>query len=165
MRPASLFSRGSRGGICSGWSRASAAGDDVAEIAERSYAGEEVPDEDWARVFAAFGPHRPNDERKANTPKNLELNEFGMGVIRRTDIVDQLGRVDSPTLVGVGELDPVTPVAAAEEVVEALPRGIARFEIIDGGGHFTWMDAPDRFWPMIIEFIHTTARERIEAEP
>ena len=87
-----------------------------------------------------------------------------MDVVRRTDIVDQLGRVDSPTLVAAGELDPVTPVAAAEEIVRALPEGIARLEIIDGGGHFTWMDAPGRFWPMIIEFIQTTARERVEAQ-
>ena len=141
------------------------AGDDVARIAERSYAGEEVPDEEWDRVFAAFGPHRPKKEREAHTPKNLELNELGMDLIRGTDIVDQLGRIDSPTLVGVGELDPVTPVAAAEEIVEALPEGIAQLEIIEGGGHFTWMDAPDRFWPMIITFIHsTTAPERVEVE-
>jgi pimeloyl-ACP methyl ester carboxylesterase len=141
------------------------AGADVAEIAQRSYAGEEVPDEEWARVFAAFGPHRPKKEREAHTPKNVELNESGMDVVRRTDIVDQLGRVDSPTLVAVGELDPVTPVAAAEEIVGALPEGIAQLEIIDGGGHFTWMDAPDRFWPMIMEFIHSTAaRERVELD-
>lgn len=140
------------------------AGDAVAEIAGRSYAGEEVPDEEWARVFAAFGPHRPKKEREAHTPKNLELNEFGMDVVRRTDIVDQIGQVHSPTLVAVGELDPVTPVAAAEEIVGALPEGIAQLEIIEGGGHFTWMDAPDRFWPMIIEFIDSTAaRERVEA--
>src|SRR5438093_610731 len=35
------------------------AGDEVAEIAGRSYAGQEVPDQEWARVFAAFGPHVP----------------------------------------------------------------------------------------------------------
>jgi pimeloyl-ACP methyl ester carboxylesterase len=133
------------------------AGDDVAEIAERSYAGEEVSDEEWARVFAAFGPHRPQEEREAQTPKNLELNELGMDVIRGTDILDQLGRIDCPTLVAVGEDDPVTPVAAAEEIVEALPEGIARLEIIEGGGHFTWLDAPDRFWPMMSRFIHSTA--------
>jgi pimeloyl-ACP methyl ester carboxylesterase len=140
------------------------AGDDVAEIAARSYAGEEVSDEEWGRVFAAFGPHRPKKARKTSTPPNLELNEFGMDVVRRTDIVEQLGRVGSPTLVAVGELDPVTPVAAAEEIVGALPEAIARLEIIDGGGHFTWMDSPDRFWPLIIEFIHTTARERVEPQ-
>ena len=32
------------------------AGDDVAEIAARSYAGEEVSDQDAALVYAAFGP-------------------------------------------------------------------------------------------------------------
>lgn len=139
------------------------AGDSVAEIAGRSYAGDEVPDEEWARVFSAFGPQRPNEEREAHTPKNLELNEFGMEVVRRTDIVDQLGRIECPTLVTVGELDPVTPVAAAEEIVAALPEGLAQLEVIDGAGHFTWMDAPDRFWPMMIEFIHDTAtREPVE---
>ena len=140
------------------------AGDEVAEIAGRSYAGEAVPDEEWARVFAAFGPHLPDEERKAHTPQNLELNSHGMDLIRRLDIVDQLSQVDAPTLVSVGELDPVTPVAAAEEIVGALPEGIAQFEVIDGAGHFTWMDAPERYWPMIIEFIGAaTARERIEA--
>ena len=139
------------------------AGDEVAEIARRSYAGEEVPEEEWARVYAAFGPNLPDQERKARTPKNLELNSHGMELIRRLDIVDQLSRVDSPTLVSVGELDPVTPVAAAEEIVRALPEHVARLEVVDGAGHFTWMDAPDRFWSLIIEFVHsTTERERVE---
>jgi pimeloyl-ACP methyl ester carboxylesterase len=142
-----------------------AAGDEVAEIARRSYAGEEVPDEEWARVYAAFGPNLPDNERKARTPQNLELNWHGMELIRRLDIVDQLSRVDSPTLVSVGELDPVTPVAAAEEIVGALPEHVARLEVVEGAGHFTWMDAPDRFWSLIIEFVHsTTERERVEVQ-
>ena len=137
------------------------AGAEVAQIAARSYAGEEVPEEEWARVFAAFGPHRPKKQQRASTPPNLELNELGMDIVRRTDIVDQLGRVESPTLIAVGEEDPVTPVAAAEEIVGALPEGIAQLEIIEGGGHFTWMDAPDRFWPTIVEFIRTATRDRV----
>ncbi len=84
-------------------------------------------------------------EQGARPRKNLGLNSHGMELIRRLDIVDQLGRVDSPTLVLVGELDPVTPVGVAEEIVDALPEGIARLEIIDGGGHWAWKDAPDRF--------------------
>lgn len=140
------------------------AGDKVAEIARRSYAGEEVPDEEWARVFAAFGPNLPDKEREARTPKNLKLNSHGMELIRRLDIVDQLSGVDSPTLVSVGELDPVTPVAAAEEIVRALPEHLSKLEVIDGAGHFTWMDAPDRFWSLINEFIlSTTQREPIVA--
>jgi pimeloyl-ACP methyl ester carboxylesterase len=134
------------------------AGDAVAEMARRSYAGEPVPDEEWTRVFSAFGPRLPDQQREAHTPQNRELNARGMELMRRLDIVDQLSQVDSPTLVAVGELDPVTPVAAAEEIVGALPEGTARLEVIDGAGHFTWMDAPERFWPMIIEFIGSTNR-------
>ena len=140
------------------------AGDEVAEIAERAYAGESVPVDEWALVASAFGPHVPDEERKALAPKNLELNTYGMDLVRQLDIVDQLSRVDAPTLVSVGDLDPVTPVAAAEEIVGALPEGIAQLEIFEGAGHFTWMDAPDRYWPRMIEFIDgATGREPIEA--
>jgi pimeloyl-ACP methyl ester carboxylesterase len=38
---------------------------------------------------------------------------------RRFDVLDQLGRIDCPRLVCVGELDPVTPVDAAREIAEA----------------------------------------------
>jgi hypothetical protein len=82
------------------------AGDEVAEIARRSYRGDEVTDEEWARVYAAFGLRVPDEARRAGTPMNLELNSHGMELMRRLDIVDQLSRVGSPTLVSVGELDP-----------------------------------------------------------
>ena len=85
--------------------------------------------------------------------------------IRALDLVDQLGQVRSPVLVVVGEFDPVTPVAAAEEVVAALPAGRARLEVVPGAGHFTWLDAPDLVWggvpPLIrevTEVVHVRAR-------
>jgi proline iminopeptidase len=142
------------------------AGDEVAGIAARSFSGGKVTDEEGARVAAAFGPHVPDEEQRARPPQNLELNSSGMELTRRLDIVDQLGRVESPTLISVGELDPVTPVAAAEEVVGALPEGLAQLEVLDGAGHWAWKDAPDSFWPMIIEFIHSTiGREHVETPP
>lgn len=140
------------------------AGERVARIADRSYAGHKVPEADSARVFAAFGPHLPDEQREAHTPQNLPLNAHGMELIRHLDIVGQLRHVRSPTLVSVGELDPVTPVEAAEEIAAALPEGTARLEIVRGAGHFTWMDAPDRYWPVITEFIgHVGERDLIQA--
>jgi pimeloyl-ACP methyl ester carboxylesterase len=53
----------------------------------------------------------------------------------------------------VGELDPITPVAAAREVVDALPDGVGRLEVFEGAGHFMWRDAPDRYWPLLEEFV------------
>lgn len=129
------------------------AGDAAAEAAGRSHAGEPVPDEQRAPVFRAFGRHLPDEDREAHTPKNLALNTRGMELVRGLDILEQLRRVDVPTLVSGGELDPVTPVEAAEEVVAALPEGLARLEVIEGAGRFTWTDAPERYWPMLVEFI------------
>jgi proline iminopeptidase len=138
------------------------AGEEVAEIAGRSYRGEKVPPDEWTRVFAAFGRHKPKDEGR--TPKNLELNAHGMEAIRRLDIVDLLGAIESPTLVCAGALDPVTPLEASEEIVDALPHGLARLEVIDDAGHFTWLDAPDRFWPLIVDFVAGRARTSTSAD-
>ncbi len=130
------------------------AGDAVADLARRSYAGEDVTDAEWDQVYAAFGPHLPNQERRrATVPVNGELNERGMELIRALDMVDELVRVTSPTLVVVGELDPVTPVAAAEEVVASLPAGTARLEVVPNAGHFTWLDAPDRVFATYRRFL------------
>jgi pimeloyl-ACP methyl ester carboxylesterase len=79
----------------------------------------------------------------------------GMGLFRRFDAVAQLALVDRPTLVCVGELDPVTPVEAAREIHDGLPQGIGRLEVIEGAGHFPWKSVPDRFWPLLSEFVMT----------
>lgn len=129
------------------------AGEEVGELARRDYAGEELSEEDGERVYAAFGTHVPDERKRAASPQNLALNHWGMNVVRRTDILDQLGTISSPTLVCVGERDPVTPVGAAEEIVAALPAGLGRLEVIEGAGHFTWLDAPEAFWPVITDFV------------
>jgi pimeloyl-ACP methyl ester carboxylesterase len=58
-------------------------------------------------------------------------------------------------LVRVGVLDPITPVAAAQEIVDALPKGIATLGVVEGAGHFPWKDAPDRCWPLVTGFVTT----------
>lgn len=137
----------------------SAGGDEVAATAERVYGGdgESVTAEEWARCWRLFGPWVPGEEEKARTILNPELNAVGLELMRGFDVLDQLARIDCPTLVCVGELDPATPVAAAREIADALPAGSARLEVIEGAGHFPWKDAPDRYWPLLSEFVTTTA--------
>ena len=137
------------------------AGDDVAAIAERSYGGEDVPDDEWVRVYTAFGPQRPGDEAES-WPHNVQLNKHGMDVLRRLDIVAELAAVDAPTLVIVGELDPVTPIGAAEEVVAALPDGIGQLRVLEDSGHFSWKDVPEPFFGVVSDFVQSTVgRERV----
>jgi pimeloyl-ACP methyl ester carboxylesterase len=132
-----------------------AGGDEVAATAERVYGGDrrEVTDEQWARCWRLAGPWVTGEQERARTIMHRELNRPGLALMRGFDVLDQLGRVGCPTLVGVGELDPITPVAAARELAAALGEGTARLEVFAGAGHFTWKDVPDRYWPVLLEFV------------
>jgi pimeloyl-ACP methyl ester carboxylesterase len=141
------------GRIVEGFRRAE--GDEVAAIAERVYGGDSrsVTREEWARCWKLFGSSVPGDEERARTVVNVDLNAIGLELMRGFNVLDQLDSIECPTLVCVGELDPVTPVAAAREIADALPEGSARLAVVEGAGHFTWKDAPDRYWPLVTDFV------------
>lgn len=132
-------------------------GDEVAATAELVYGGDRsrVDAEEWDRCWRLFGPAVVDDEAKARMIVNRELNALGMELIRRFDVLDRLGELDCPTLVCVGELDPIAPPAAARELFDGLPAGLGRLEVIEGAGHFTWKDVPDRYWPLVCEYVAT----------
>jgi proline iminopeptidase len=138
----------------------SVAGDEVAELARRSYSGEEVSEQEWARVFAAFGPHVPSSDELARRVRNDAIVARGVPLLRGFDIRGELASIASPTLVMVGEVDPVTPVAASKELMDGLPRGIGRMEIVGAAGHFPWLDAQERVVDLIAAFMgaHAAAR-------
>lgn len=130
------------------------AGDAVGEIARRVYGtGEKVTDDEWSRCFAAFGPTVPDADELGRRRQNLALGPRGSALLRSLDIVAQLARIEVPTLVSVGELDPVTPVEASREIAEALPNDLGRLEILPGAGHFPWLDVPGTYWPLLEDFV------------
>ncbi len=61
-----------------------------------------------------------------------------------------LGRVAAPTLVVHGSGD-VISIANAREWATALPR--ARLLLLDGVGHFPYLEAPERFFPAVDAFL------------
>lgn len=136
------------------------AGDDVAELARRDYSGDEITDAEWARVYAAFGPHVLSDDESTRRVRNPAVNAPGMARMRALDLTGDLARITAPTLVVVGELDAVTPVAAGQEIVDGLAPGIGRLEVIDGAGHFIWLDEPDRLWRVLTSFVTAAASAR-----
>jgi proline iminopeptidase len=56
-------------------------------------------------------------------------------------------------LICVGDLDPVTPIECAREILRALPPDRGRMEVIGGAGHFLWLDQPERLWATIEPFV------------
>jgi pimeloyl-ACP methyl ester carboxylesterase len=136
----------------------SVAGDEVAELAGRDYGGHPVTGDEWARVFAAFGPHVPSQQELARRIRNTDLGAPGMERLRQLDVVDQLTGIRCPTLVCVGQADPVTPVTAAQEIADALPAPIGQLAVIDGAGHFPWLDRPDHYWSLMSTFVTAASR-------
>ena len=65
-----------------------------------------------ARCWILFGPWVTGEQEHSRTIVNADLNAEGLELMRGFDVLDQLARIDCPTLVFVGELDPITPVAA-----------------------------------------------------
>jgi proline iminopeptidase len=136
-----------------------AGGDEVASTVRRFYGGERasVAAAEWAACWKLVGPHVVGDEERARTVVNPGLSAPGLELMRRFDVRDRLGGVACPTLVCVGELDLITPVVAARELADALPEGVARLEVLEGAGHFPWLDVPERYWPLLTGFVTGTA--------
>jgi len=128
-------------------------GDDVAATAQRVYGGdrETVTPEEWSRCWTLFGPHVVEGEERERTVVNRELNVRALPLLREFDVLDELGAIACPTLVCTGELDPVLPPDAARELADAIPG--ARLEVLPGAGHFAWRDVPDRYWPLLLDFV------------
>jgi pimeloyl-ACP methyl ester carboxylesterase len=147
----STMARFDRERVVDGFRRAG--GGEVAALARRAYDGRPISDEDWGRVFAAFGPCVPDTEQLARRTTNPEVGPRGMALLTSLDVVDQLARVECPTLVCVGQVDPVTPVDASREIVAGRPTGAATLEVVTGAGHFPWLDDPDAYWPVLLSFL------------
>ena len=129
-------------------------GERVADLARRDYTGDTVTAEEWGEVFAVFGPNVPDAEELGRRVQSPSLGAHGMALYREFDVLDQLRRIECPTLVCAGELDPVTSVDASREIMAGLREGIGRLEILEGAGHFPWKDVPDRYTRLFAEFVN-----------
>ena len=81
------------------------------------------------------------------------MAEFRRGERETMNFLSELHRIKCPTLVMVGEDDPMTPVPCSEEIVAALPPNLVRFERFAGAGHGIAPDQPDRFFEVLRDFI------------
>ncbi len=71
----------------------------------------------------------------------------------RFDFRGQLGQVQCPVLVAVGEHDPVTPAEWGREVAAGLPPDKAELVVFEGSSHLVATDEPERLEALIRRFI------------
>ncbi|MET8748359.1 alpha/beta hydrolase [Streptomyces sp. NPDC004728] len=83
----------------------------------------------------------------------------GMGRSAPTDAGAQLGKVRCPVLVVMGTLDPdwADPHAEGSAIVDALPSGLGRLEMIEGAGHYPHDQFPDQVVSLMLAFLRSDA--------
>ncbi|MDA0563336.1 alpha/beta hydrolase [Streptomonospora sp. S1-112] len=81
----------------------------------------------------------------------------GMGRSVPTDAGAHLGGVRCPVLVVMGTQDPdwADPRAEGAAVVDALPPGLGRLEMIEGAGHYPHDQFPDQVAALVLDFLRT----------
>lgn len=82
-----------------------------------------------------------------NATEHFETELFGM------DLRPGLASVQCPVLVVVGEHDILATPHLAREIVDALPAGLGRVEVIPEASHEVLTDNPDAAWAAIRDFI------------
>lgn len=83
----------------------------------------------------------------------------GMGRSAPTDAGAQLGNVRCPVLVVMGTLDPdwADPHAEGSAIIDALPSGLGRLEMVEGAGHYPHDQFPDQVVSLMLAFLGTDA--------
>jgi pimeloyl-ACP methyl ester carboxylesterase len=71
------------------------------------------------------------------------------------DLAQRLARVDAPVLVVAGAEDLMTGVAPLRAVAALFPRG--RLAVVEGAGHYPWVEAPDAFRAALGGFLQLVA--------
>ncbi|MGW2620060.1 alpha/beta fold hydrolase [Streptomyces sp. NPDC001500] len=106
---------------------------------------------DWTERLALV-------ESRLREPGRMKAMQ-GMGRSAPTDAGAQLGAVRCPVLVVMGTLDPdwADPHAEGTAVVDALPSGLGRLEMIEGAGHYPHDQFPEQVVSLVLAFLRSDA--------
>jgi pimeloyl-ACP methyl ester carboxylesterase len=129
----------------------------AAAAAARAFLEDPSPEatREFMRLCGPLYRRSPDDPQiNARTIWNPRLMwEFRRGERETMNFLADLHRIKCPTLVIVGEDDPMTPVPYAEEIVAALPPELVQYERFAGAGHGIVADQPERFFAVLRAFI------------
>ena len=85
----------------------------------------------------------------AQPAEGIAAGSLGMGA--RLDSTELLAGIDVPTLVISSSGDTLIPAAATQQTAEAIPG--ADFQLIEGAGHLSNLEASDAFNALVRDFI------------
>lgn len=106
-----------------------------------------------ARLLSAGAPAALVDEVRRVMAASIRLPGYGWAAeaMSDTDHLAALASLHVPTLVVCGSEDRVTPPALAERITTTVPG--ARLRLIEGAGHVSNQERPDRFNELVGAFL------------
>jgi 3-oxoadipate enol-lactonase len=114
-----------------------------------------ITDVAMRRLFApAFQEQHPDlmrDRREAFLKTDPEIFRAACAALAELDLRPQLGQLEAPVLVLVGEHDEATPPPMSHELAAGLPH--ARLKIIPGCAHVPQLQSPEVFLDAIGDFL------------
>jgi proline-specific peptidase len=135
-------------------------GDEAADVVRRDIEEpSEETTEEWMRICGPLMSVNPKPDPliaavTAARSRTLEVNlHWTAHEHDAMDLRPELHNLRCPTLVIVGDQDPLIPVAAAQEIVSAIPDGLARLEVIPNAAHELITDNPEIVYNSIRAFI------------
>ena len=110
---------------------------------------------EWIRTCAPLNARYTwSDHELARLEDCTEvMTHWADGESRSYNVLADLAHVACPTLLVAGRDDPLAPPTAMAEILDSLPAGFARLEVVDGAGHGVCRDAPNTFFPLVRDFI------------
>ena len=100
--------------------------------------------EAYLRICGPLYTQAPGNMFEAvETIRNNEpFAHWNAGENHTFDLRPDLARAQCPVLVLGGEMDPVCPIAGAEEIAACLPSNLVQFERLANSGHGVFRDEP-----------------------
>lgn len=89
--------------------------------------------------------------------QGVAISTMLMTPLQGLDFWDELRRIPVPVLIVHGAADPI-PLGMVQALADALPD--ARVEVLEGAGHFPFLETPDAFYEAIRTFM-----EALDADP
>jgi 2-succinyl-6-hydroxy-2,4-cyclohexadiene-1-carboxylate synthase len=122
--------------------------------------------DEWEQLpLLALQPHVPEDVRKrqhllrlGNDPAGLANSLRGMGAGQQQPLWSQLGELQLPVQLIVGERD-TRYVATAQRMAAMLPH--AELAVVPSAGHTVHLDQPDAFVQVVTQALDHPAKDRV----
>ena len=134
-------------------------GEEAADVVRRDWESpSEETEAEWTRVCSPL-MHKQTDadpmiaQLEAARIRTMDVNHHFMPQGKAMDLRHRLGAVRCPTLVILGQHDPLVPTRLGREIVRAIPDGLARLELIPDASHDVIVDNPTDSYRHIREFL------------